>query len=252
MLKTVIVDDDPRDREVLSMLLQKYCAEELALAGAAATVPEAIQLIQQLKPDLVLLDVELGSQTGFDLLSNYTEFPFRVIFVTAYEKYAMQAIRFNALDYILKPVEIGELVRVVQKIKSAGRLSVEQELKNLIHTLAHPHVKSNRIAVPVLNGYKMIPVQDILYCQAEKEYTYIFCTDQTSICSSTNLGEYEQLLDGYSFCRVHHSYLVNKDHVKQYIKGEGGELVMDNNSNIPVSRRKKNDVVEWLMVNSNK
>lgn len=252
MLKAVIVDDDPRERDILATLLHKYCQHDLWVAGYASDPDSAYQAISEHYPDIVFLDVELGNATGFDLLKRFSNFGFAVIFVTAYERYAMQAIKFNALDYLLKPVEIEELVKAVAKVKSREKVSVDEELKNLIHILAHPHQKSNRIAVPVLNGYKMIPVQDILYCQAEKEYTYIFCMDQISICSSINLGEYEQLLEGYSFCRVHHSYLVNKDHVKQYIKGEGGELIIDNNFHIPVSRRKKNDVVEWLMVNSNK
>lgn len=246
MLHTILIDDDPRDREILELLLKKYCAEDVAIAGHAETVDKAYQLILETKPDFIFLDVELGQQTGFDLLSRFADFPFKVVFVTAYEKYAMKAIKFNALDYVLKPVEITELVKTVQKIKNTEKISIDAELKNLIHTLAHPHHKSNRIAVPVQNGYKMIAVEEIMYCEAKKEYTYIYCLNQPPLCSSVNLGEYEDLLQEYSFCRVHHSYLVNKDHVKQYIKGEGGELLLDMSTRIPVSRRKKEEVVEWL------
>jgi two-component system LytT family response regulator len=171
-----------------------------------------------------------------------------VIFVTAHERYAMQAIKFNALDYVLKPIEIAELVKAVQKIKNPEKISIDVELKNLIHTLAHPHHKSNRIAVPVQNGYKMIAVEDIQYCEAKKEYTYIYCLNQAPLCSSINLGEYEDLLQHYFFCRVHHSFLVNKEHVKQYIKGEGGELLINKDVLIPVSRRKKEEVIEWLKI----
>lgn len=252
MLKAVLIDDDPRDREVLQMFLGKYCSEDVTIAGHADTVDKAFQLILESKPGLIFLDVELGNETGFDLLSRFTEFPFKIIFVSAYEKYAIQAIKFNALDYVLKPVEIGELIKAVQKVKAVERASMDEELKNLIHTLAHPHQKSNRIAVPVLNGYKMIPVEEIQYCEAKKEYTYIHCANQPPVCSSINLGEYEDLLGDYSFCRVHHSFLVNKDHVKQYIKGEGGVLLLDKNVHIPVSRRKKQEVVDWLTVSSSK
>lgn len=248
MLKALLIDDDPRDREVLEMLLKKYCSEDITVSGYAETVKKAFQLILEVKPDLLFLDVELGNETGFDLLSRFSAFPFKIIFVTAYERYAMQAIKFSALDYVLKPVEISELMKAVQKVRVAEKVSVEEELLNLIHTLAHPHQKSNRIAVPVLNGYKMISVKDIQYCEAKKEYTYIHCIDQSPVCSSINLGEYEELLLEYSFCRVHHSFLVNKDHVKQYIKGEGGELLINKDVHIPVSRRKKQEVVDWLTI----
>jgi two-component system LytT family response regulator len=249
MLRAVLIDDDPRDQEILEQLLKKYCQDDVAIAGSAETVDKAYQLILEVKPELVFLDVELGNQTGFDLLTRFTDYPFKVIFVTAYDRYAMQAIKFNALDYVLKPVEISELVHAVQKIKNTEHVSIDAELKNLIHTLAHPHKKSNRVAIPVLNGFKMVAVEDIQYCEARKEYTYIHCVNQQPVCSSVNLGEYEDLLQEYSFCRVHHSFLVNKEHVKQYIKGEGGELMINKDVMIPVSRRKKQEVMEWLTAN---
>jgi two-component system, LytTR family, response regulator len=247
MLKAILIDNDYRDREILELLLRKYCVEEVFIAGNAETVTKAYQLVLETKPDLIFLDVELGMETGFDLLSKFTDFSFKVIFVTAYDRYALQAIKFNALDYLLKPIEITELVRAVQKTMKTNTVSIDAELKNLIHTLSHPHHKNNRVAIPMVNGYKMIAVEEIQYCEAQKEYTYIHCTKEPVICSSLNLGEYEELLQGYAFFRVHHSYLVNKDHVKQYIKTDGGELVVGNNILIPVSRRKKQEVLDWLI-----
>ncbi len=249
MLKAIIVDDDPRDREVLETLLKKYCSDDILLAGTAENIDSGYQLILDTKPELVFLDVELGTSTGFDLLSKFSSFNFRVIFVTAYEKYALQAIKFNALDYILKPVVISELVQTIRKTREQDRLPIDSEIKNLLHTLQHPFRKTNRIAVPLLNGYKLVSVEDITYCEAHKEYTFIHTVSAQPVCSSTNLGEYEDLLQGYSFCRVHHSYLVNKEHVQQYIKGEGGELIIEGKKTIPVSRRKKQDVINWLTIN---
>jgi two-component system LytT family response regulator len=246
MLKAIIIDDNISDKEILEMLLAKYCAEEIKITGFAQDINTAYALILESSPDIVFLDIELGNESGFELLTRFTDYPFRVIFVTGYDKYAIKAIKFNALDYVLKPVEITELLNAIHKIKNPERLSLDAELKNLIHTLAHPLQKNNRIAIPVINGYKMIPVTDILYCEANKEYTNIHCVNLLPICSSVNLGEYEDLLKEYSFCRVHHSYLVNKEHVKQYIKGEGGELMISKDIMIPVSRRKKPEVVEWL------
>lgn len=246
MLKALLVDDDSRDAEILTLLLNKYCSGDIAIAGHAATADDAYISILEKKPDIVFLDVELGLETGFDLLRRFTEYSFRVIFITAYDKYAVQAIKFNALDYVLKPVEIAELVRAVEKVKSAGKVSLDTELKNMLFSLAHPHEKTNRIAIPVMNGYRMLPVADIIYCEASKEYTNICCITGEIICSSENLGEYEELLRAYGFFRVHHSYVVNKEHVKQYIKGEGGDLLLDKDNTVPVSRRKKNEVMEWL------
>lgn len=246
MLKAIIIDDNNRDIEILEMMLGKYCFTEICIGGNARNIDAAYQLILETKPDIIFLDIELGNESGFDLLKKFNEYSFKVIFVTAYDKYAIKAIKFNALDYVLKPVEITELVNAVQKVKAVQHISFDAELKNLVHNLANPHHKSNRVAIPVLNGYKLIAVETVLYCEAKKEYTDIHCIGQLPICSSVNLGEYEELLQDYSFCRVHHSFLVNKDHVKQYIKGEGGELWMEDNNRIPVSRRKKIEVMNWL------
>jgi two-component system, LytTR family, response regulator len=246
MLKTVIIDDDTRDKEVLEQLLNRYCSDQIEILGTASNITDACLLIAEKKPELVFLDIELGTESGFDLLTKFTHYPFRIIFATAHDKYAVKAIKFNALDYLLKPIEIPELVNAVQKVSVRENNSLDAELKNLVHNLAHPHHKSNKVAIPVSNGYKMVAVETILYCEARKEYTYIHCLNQSLICSSVNLGEYEGLLQDYSFCRVHHSFLVNKDHVKQYIKGEGGELMMENETAIPVSRRKKLEVMGWL------
>lgn len=246
MFKALLVDDDQRDSDVLTLLLNKYCNDDIVITGYGAAVDESYRLILEKKPDIVFLDVELGVETGFDLLRRFSNFSFRVIFITAHDRYAIQAIKFNALDYVLKPVEIAELVRAVEKVKHAEKISVDAELKNMIHNLAHPHEKGNRIAIPVLNGYRMVPVKDILFCEASKEYTNIHCISGEMVCSSENLGEYDELLTGYGFFRVHHSFLVNKEHVRQYIKGEGGELLLDKNIIVPVSRRKKNEVMDWL------
>lgn len=249
MLRAIIIDDNLHDKEVLEMILGKYCSKETNIIGIAKNVDSAYQLILETNPDVIFLDIELGNESGFDLLKKFTEYSFKVIFVTAYERYAVKAIKFNALDYVLKPVEIAEIVNAVQKVNASEHISINAELKNLVHNLAHPYHKSNRVAIPVINGYKMVAIESILYCEAKKEYTNIYCTDQAFICSCVNLGEYEELLQDYSFCRVHHSFLVNKDHVIQYIKGEGGELMMENEITIPVSRRKKTEVVDWLKNN---
>jgi two-component system, LytTR family, response regulator len=249
MLNAIIIEDNFRDRELLEMLLSKYCINEINILGSAENISNGFKLIIETKPDVVFLDIELGTESSFDLLAKFDEYDFKVIFVSAYDKYAMNAIKSNALDFILKPIEISELLKTVHKLVKVEKLSVDVEIKNLLYNLSNPHEKSNRIAIPFLNGYKMVPVSDIMYCEANKEYTNIHCINKSIICSSINLGEYEDMLEGYSFCRVHHSYLVNKEYVKEYLKGEGGELLMDKGNMIPVSRRKKQEVVDWLTLN---
>lgn len=247
MLTAIIVDDDFRDRELLEMMIDKYCFNELRVMGAAANTAEAFDLIRKTNPDIVFLDIELGTASGFDLLVQFSEFPFKVIFVTAHDQYALRAIKFNALDYLLKPVSIDELIRAVKKCKTTT--PGHDEIRNLLQYLAHPNKKTHSIAIPSTSGLQFLRIGDIIYCEAKKEYTYIYCKDLPMICSSSNLGEYESLLEEYPFFRVHHSFLVNKQYVKEYIRGEGGELVLTNNIQIPVSRRKKNDVVQWLINN---
>jgi two-component system, LytTR family, response regulator len=246
MLKAVIVDDDIQNAEILKALLHKFCTSEVEVTGIADTVSGAFKDITLLRPDLVFLDVEMGAETGFDLLAKFREIFFKPIFVTAHDQYALRAIKFSALDYLLKPVAIADLVRAVQKAAHFNRENETRALHNLMQHVNYPVLKSNKIAVPVSTGYVMLAVQDILYCQASREYTNIYCNAKPVICSSLNLGEYEEMLQGYSFCRVHHSYLVNRDYVDEYIRGEAPELVVQKTIIIPVSRRKKQEVADWL------
>jgi two-component system, LytTR family, response regulator len=251
MIHAVVIEDNPGDREILETLLAKYCSEWVTVAGTANNADDGEKIINKLSPDLVFLDVELGSSTGFDLLERLPGFRGKLIFVSGYGHYALRAIKFSAVDYILKPIDGNELLNAVKKAASISDLEIVDRIKMLVQSVKHPGRQVNRIALPMLNGYSMITVSDILYCEASRDYTLIHIAGQKAVCSCVNLGEYEELLAGYGFCRVHHSYIVNREHVKQYIKGEGGELAMINNAIIPVSRRKKTEVLEWLTRISN-
>lgn len=245
-MNAVIIEDNPGDLEILDTLLKKYCSGWVLVSGNARNADDGEKLINELKPDLVFIDVELGSSTGFDLLERLPGFQGKLIFVSGYGHYALRAIKFSAVDYILKPIDGHELLNAVKKAASVSNLEIVDRIKMLVTHVKHPGRQVNRIALPVLNGCCMITVSDILYCEASRDYTLIHNREQKNICSSLNLGEYEEMLTGYDFCRVHHSFLVNREHVKQYIKGEGGELVLNDNTVVPVSRRKKNEVLEWL------
>ena len=246
MLRTLLIDDESKARENLRILLQKYCKSDIELIGESENVENGYKDILTSKPDLVFLDIEMGKGTGFDLLGKFDNYPFKVIFVTAYDQYAIKAIKFSALDYLLKPVMIKDLVEAVNKAKTAVNYDKDGQFRALFDVIRKPNQKTNRIAIPVQDGYKLVPVDQIMFCQAQKEYTFINLVNGETICSSLNLGEYEDLLHDYDFFRVHHSYIINRQHIQRYIRGEGGEIIIKNDQHIPVSRRKKEDFLAWL------
>lgn len=251
LLTALIVEDNPRDRQTLELLLQRYCAASISVIGSAATVTEAAAMIRQHQPGLIFLDVELGGASGFELLSLFPDPAFAVIFVSGHSEYALRAIKFSAVDYVLKPVDPEELAAAVNKAVHAGSEYRNRQLEILWEHLAQPKQPAERIAIPLLNGFYMTTVNDILYCEASREYTLLHQSGQPAICSSRNLGEYENLLEAAGFFRVHHSYLVNRRHIRQYIRGEGGELIMTNDTIIPVSRRRKTGMLHWLTGKNN-
>ena len=187
----------------------------------------------------------MGIGTGFDLLSRFTHYPFKVVFVTAYDHYAIKAIKFSALDYLLKPVTITDLVNAVSKAKLAIDDNSNLHFHTLFEFLKKPGQKTNRIAIPVQDGYHLIQVEQIMFCMAHKEYTFIKQVNGASICSSLNLGEYESMLQDYDFFRVHHSYIINRQYIQHYVRGDGA-ILLTNNESIPVSRRKKDEFLSWL------
>lgn len=246
MLKTLIIDDEKMARENLLKLLATHCSHQLEIIGEADEIDDAYKKILTLRPQLVFLDIDLGVGTAFDLLRKFDNVFFKIIFVTAYDRFAVKAFKFNAIDYLLKPVQAEEVQEAVARAMESAESIDETRLNNLFKFNQQPLNKNNSIAVPTEKGYQMLPVNEIMYCAASKEYTNIYQKKGGYICSAINLGEYEDLLAGYPFFRVHHSYLVNKEHIASYSKGEGGEVIMDNKDVIPVSRRKKTEFLEWL------
>jgi two-component system LytT family response regulator len=246
MLKAILVDDEEKSRKNVQLLLQKHCADAVQVLGESDNVNDAFTLITKLKPNLVFLDIEMGQQTGFDLIAKFPQPNFKCIFITAYDQYALKAIKFCALDYILKPIDYKELQQAVAKAKAVLEQPEKENMQNLISILKQPNHKSNKVVIPTAKGFNFIPVEHILYIEAEKGYTFIHCTNNQKVCSTTSLGEYEDLLSEYTFFRTHHSYLINKEFVTGYIKGEGGEVTLTTGSTVPVSKRRKTELMEWL------
>ncbi|MBS1765234.1 MAG: response regulator transcription factor [Bacteroidetes bacterium] len=245
MLQTLIVDDEKRGRELLKMILTTNCPE-VKIIGEAANIKEAQQLIVQHEPDLVLLDIEMPGGSGFDLLTKFDEINFEIIFITAFDKYAIKAIKFSAMDYILKPVDEEELVKAIKRAEeNYNRKSNKERAGNLVSNAQKP-VPHQKIGLTSGEGLEFIEIKNILRCEADGKYTSVFLTDGKKLLVSKNLKEFEDLLTENNFFRIHHSHLVNLDYIKKYQSGRGGYVVMSDGSTITVSQRKKDDFLSSL------
>ncbi|QLG44383.1 LytR/AlgR family response regulator transcription factor [Costertonia aggregata] len=244
MIKAILIDDEAKARQGLRLVLEKYCPAVAILALCES--PEiGLEKIKTLKPDLVFLDVQMPKMSGFDVLERIPEINFEVIFVTAYDRYAIKAIKFSALDYLLKPIDVDELVAAVNKI-SLKQQDKSHQYKSLFNNVKSDSEKLKRLAIPSDNEIIMQPIADIIYCEADSSYTTLFLTNKKKITVSKTLKEFENILPETDFCRIHHSTLVNMAHVVKYIKGEGGYVIISNDGHLNVSRRKKEHFLEML------
>lgn len=238
MIKSIIVDDELKSRESLRILIQDFC-EGTEVLALCQNVAEGIQAIQQHKPDIVFLDIQMQRETGFDLLAKIKEVDFEVIFTTAYSEYAIKAFKFSAIDYLLKPIDIDELKKAIQKVEKKLNSDIGGRLQQLIQNLRQGSSENYKLAIPTAEGLVFIKVSDILYCAASSNYTEIYLADGKKHLVSRTLKEYEEMLETHDFFRIHHSYLINLNGIKKYVRGEGGYVVMANDKSLDVSKRKK-------------
>jgi two-component system LytT family response regulator len=250
MLKAFIIDDEFQSRNFLNNILQQYFPD-ISLVGQASTVEEGLKGIKEQQPNIVFLDIQMKGETGFDLLSRLPAINFALIFTTAFDQYAVKAFRFNAIDYLLKPILTDELIAAVNKVKQqtaalqpVSKVQVEQ----LYQDIKNPHKIHDKIAIPTGEGFIIIPLNEIVYCHADSNYTKFYLTDKKCILSSYTLKQYDEILTTQSFFRAHRSYLINLAHVKMYRRGEGGEIVMSNGHEIELSRTHKDEFLHLLNV----
>jgi len=229
---------------MLNNLLGEYCPE-IEVLESCGSASEAANSILQHQPDIVFLDVEMHNETGFDLLKNLKEVKFDVIFTTAHEKYAIQAIRFSALDYLMKPILAEELKKSISRVFEKGSANKEKHLDALIYNINYTNA-DKKLALPTANGYMFISISDIVRCEASDNYTYFYLADKSKILVSKTLMEYERLLSNYYFFRTHQSHLVNLRRISFYEKGEGGILFMNDDSKVEVSRRRKTQLIDAI------
>jgi two-component system, LytTR family, response regulator len=239
-IKTILVDDEPRGLTSLQKLLQLNCPEAVIIA-CCSSAEDAKEKIEVLKPDLVFLDIAMPGKNGFDLLKEFSHIHFEIIFVTAHNTYMVQAFHFSAVDYLLKPVDDELLIEAVKRAaKRIDEKTVVQPVETLLHNLKQKEsTQKMKLCIPSIKGFQVIEIADIIYCEASSNYTNFHFTNRPVICASKPIHEYEELLQDCNFVRIHKSFAVNLEHVKEYIRGEGGAVIMSNGHEVEVSRRKK-------------
>jgi two-component system, LytTR family, response regulator len=239
MIRALIIDDEERGRETLLNLLKTYCPEVKVLK-LCDSVESGIKAIEEYAPELLFLDIEMNKATGFDLLEQLPGIDFDVIFTTAHENYALRAIKFCAIDYILKPIDVEELKVAVEKvITKKAKESFQAKFDLLLHNQHQSNPKNHRIAVSTNDGLVFLNVSDIIRCEADGSYTLFCLKNNEKIFVSKNLKEYEDLLSDHNFFRVHNSSLINLKEIVKYVRGDGGYVIMTDNAKVDVSKRKK-------------
>lgn len=244
MINAVIIDDEPKNVKVIRNLLNEFCPQ-VNVMGDANNSHDGKELILNRKPELVFLDIELPYGNGFDLLNELMPVDFEVVFVTAFDRYMLQALKYSALDYLLKPVKIDDLKNAVQNAEVRIRKnSINQQLNILLENFKKQESGLKKIAVPTVDGFDFISIEDIVRCEAQGAYTKIHINDSKKILVSKPLKDYENLLPEDVFFRIHNSHLINLNYIKKYNRGRGGFVELDDGSVIEVATRRKDEFLK--------
>lgn len=246
MFKVIIVEDELHAREFLKNIISTYCTN-LEIAAMASSVEEGVVAIRTHQPDIIFLDIEMQTGTGFDLLQQFPQPSFDVIFTTAYDHYAIRAIKFSAVDYLLKPIDIEELQQAVEKVISKKKdNSSQQALQMLLKNLQSPQNAEQSITLATSEGLEFIPLQQIIRIEASGPYSHFYLKEKKKIIVSRNLKEYETLLSDHGFFRVHNSHIINIKEVRRMIKTDGGYAVMSDDTHVTISPKKKDEFFEMI------
>jgi two-component system LytT family response regulator len=244
MIKVIIIDDEQHCLGTLRWQVEKYCPE-LEVAACCNSGEEGLAAIRKHQPGLVLLDIEMPRMNGFQMLQALPRIDFDIIFTTAYDQFAIKAIKFSALDYLLKPIDKDELRAAVDKMRTRpNHFLSSQQLDLLLTNIHHGRQGLQSIALPTLEGFELVHADQMVRCESDSNYTLVFFKNGAKTLVSKTLKEVEELLEGHHFFRVHHSHLVNLNEIKKYVKGDGGYLVMSDNTTVSVSRSKKDALLK--------
>jgi two-component system LytT family response regulator len=246
MINAIIVDDEKKGRNLLEILLRENCPE-VNVVNTASNMTQALELIRELDPDLVFLDIEMTGGSGFDLLEHLEDIRFSVIFVTANSQFALKAFKFSAIDYLLKPVDEAELISAVKKVEERMNFKNSQSQSSApLSAVSNLRKTSSKLALTTQSGLLFIEISEILRCEADGKYTMCFLADGKKHLVTRNLKEFEDFLSNYNFIRVHHSHLVNMECIKEYVSGRGGYIIMNDGKDISLSQRKKDEFLKRL------
>lgn len=248
MIRAIIIDDEENNIDNLEGLLRRYCAD-VFVAGTAMNASDGAVLITSLNPDLIFLDIQMPGKNGFEMLSELPEIHFEIILITAFDQYGIQAIKFSAVDYLLKPLNISELQLAIEKV--AKRIKAKKqnfELENLLTLIKNRDEKSmHKLALPTLKETRFVYPKEIVRCESSNSYTTFCLTNDERIIVSRPIYDYEELLADFGFLRCHQSHLVNREYIKSWVKEDGGYLILENGNEIPISRSKKENVTQALI-----
>jgi two-component system LytT family response regulator len=246
MIKAILIDDEVHCLDTLNMLMSDYCPEVEVIAQCVSA-KKGLEVIEKFHPELVFLDIEMPLMNGFELLEQFKEIPFSIIFTTSYDQYAIKAIRFSALDYLLKPIDPKELAAAVHRVEARKMTPSAEQFRMLIDQIQHKETGFTKIAVPTSEGFELISVEQVIRCEADDNYTHLYLKNKNKIIACRTLKEMEEQLQDFSFfIRVHHSWIVNLNEVTKYVRGEGGYLITSDGSTVNVSRSRKDALMKWF------
>ena len=246
MIRVIIVDDESSARQALKSILHQYFPEA-NIVGEAATPMSAKKLIERTKPNLVFLDIEMQTGTGFDVLESLSEINFEIVFVTAHKEEAYLSFRYCALDYLIKPVRIQDLREAFEKYKKNEqrdfkKLNVDASLEKNANSF-----NEGQLVVPDMSGFSVVVIQEILHCEGSRNYTFLYLKSGRKITATKTLKEFEDLLVGHGFIRIHRSYLINISHISKYTKGRNSELELIDGSIIPIARERRTELLKYFL-----
>jgi len=246
MIKAILIDDEVHCLDTLNMLITDFCPE-VQVMEQCRSAKQGLDAVTKHQPAMIFLDIEMPVMNGFEFLEQLKEISFAIVFTTSYDQYAIKAIRFSALDYLLKPIDPKELVAAVHKVQIQKRLPAPEQFEMLMNQVKHKENGFNKIAVPTIDGFELIPADQLVRFEADDNYTHLFLKNKTKVTACRTLKEMEeQVRDFSSFIRVHHSFLVNLNEVARYVRGEGGYLVMSDGSTVNVSRSRKEQLIKKI------
>lgn len=243
MISCILVDDEQNALEMMEWLLRTYCPE-IRILAMCRNGNDGIEAISKLRPDVVFLDIEMPKMNGFDMLERFDKLFFDVVFCTAYDQFAIRAFKYSALNYLLKPVDPDDLKATVKRISEKKAIPTREQFDLLLQSMSQAKSTPSRIALTTGDGLIFLPTEDIIYCEAESNYTHVVLSGGKKVLVSKVLREIDDALSGPDFFRIHNSFLININRIKKFVRGEGGYIIMDNDAIIAVSRNKKQEFMD--------